>query len=89
MFSFLKGIMARIKLNAPSNLVANGLNINSIQLHWVSNSSGAEKKFQVERSLFPNRRFNRIARLPRNTTNYTDVGLEPDITYYYRIKALA
>ena len=81
--------MGRTKLNAPSNLIANGLDIDSIQLAWVSNSDELENKFQIERSEYPNRRFRRVAKVSKGTLSYIDNGLSSDITYYYRIKALA
>ncbi len=72
--------------NAPSDLVATATGCNAIQLNWSDNATN-ETGFVLERSLSPRRGFVAIAMLPANTTFYTNTGLNPSATYYYRLQA--
>lgn len=72
---------------APSGLTAAALPSSSsrIDLAWTDNTT-TEDGFKVERSL-DGVAFTVIATLPPNTQAYTDTGLFPSTTYYYRVKA--
>jgi hypothetical protein len=70
---------------APSNLVATGLDTQSIGLAWLDNSTD-ETGFTVERSP-DGTTWSVLASLPANTTAYTDAGLNPGTTWSYRIRA--
>jgi hypothetical protein len=61
------------------------VSLNQINLTWIDNSD-REWGFLIERRV-NGRRFKVIADVPSNTTYYSDVGLEGNITYEYRIRA--
>ena len=70
----------------PSNLSATALSSSVINLSWNDNSSN-EGEFVIERdtsSSFPS-----PVRMTAwsNSTTFSDTGLSPDTTYYYRVKA--
>lgn len=72
---------------APSNLGANLIAARSIGLVWRDNSTN-ETSFVVERSTsssFANPVT--VATLPANATTFTNGGLQPRTTYFYRVRA--
>ena len=72
---------------APTGLVANNGAGSSIVLNWVDNAS-EEKGFKVERSTTGlDGSWSEIGQVAANTVVYTDAGLSPGSTYYYRVKA--
>ncbi|HET8825966.1 MAG TPA: choice-of-anchor D domain-containing protein [Terriglobales bacterium] len=70
---------------APSNLTATLGGVNTIALRW-SDRSNNEAGFYVERSN-NNVTWLRMAKLPANTTAYTNTGLARRTTYWYRVQA--
>jgi fibronectin type 3 domain-containing protein len=71
---------------APSNLAANGLTSKQVQLTWTRNSIN-EAGFDVERST-DNVTFSQVGLADAATTTFTDSNnLQPNTTYYYRIRA--
>jgi subtilisin family serine protease len=68
----------------PTGLAV-ALDNNNAILTWQDNSN-IETGYIVERKV-DNSNWNVIARLPANTTSYTDNNLTP-ATYYYRVKAV-
>jgi len=72
--------------NAPSNLSTTDVSEDQITLIWVDNSNN-ESGFHIERGTSPTSVFLEIASPPADTTVYTDRGLSPQTTYYYRIRA--
>ena len=70
---------------APSNLSAQGVSSNQINLTWTDNSLG-EIGFKVDRST-DGTNFVQIATPPADSTNYSDVGLTPMKAYFYRVRA--
>ena len=74
-------------LTAPSNLTATAGNASTINLSWTDNAAN-ETNFVLQRSLTSDNGFSTIATLPENTTAYSNSGLKPSTTYYYRIQAL-
>jgi autotransporter-associated beta strand protein len=68
---------------APSDLVAAAIGPFQIELEWIDNSAD-EYLFLLERST-DNVNFVQIAQLSEDTTNYSDSGLTPGGTYYYRV----
>ena len=70
---------------APSNLAATATSASSIKLTWVDNSNN-ESGFKIERST-DNVSFTQIAVASANATTYTDSTVNPNTTYYYRIRA--
>jgi fibronectin type 3 domain-containing protein len=75
-------------LAAPSSLVAvaPALTPNQIDLTWVDNSND-ETGFLVERADSNPGQFDVVATLLPNSTSYSDTGLVPSRTYYYRVVA--
>ncbi|MDN5217502.1 fibronectin type III domain-containing protein [Fulvivirgaceae bacterium BMA12] len=71
---------------APTGLSANVQSYNRVSLSW-NDVAIQEDEYQVERSLDGNT-YSLLATLPFNTTSYEDSGLDPNTTYYYRVKAL-
>ena len=74
---------------APSSLTATAVSTNRINLSWADNSNN-EDGFKVERALdnggSPGT-WAEIAAVGMNVTNYSDTGLPPDRTYWYRVRA--
>jgi hypothetical protein len=71
-------------LGAPNNLTVSTISNMEVKLTWVDNCS-FEGGFRIERNAGPG--FEVITELNANVTQYTDVGLEYDITYTYRVVA--
>ena len=73
---------------APSNLTAQAISSTQIKLSWMDNSTN-ETGFKIERgqgaSLF--RTYAEVATVVANIISYTDSGLVPGTTYYYRLRA--
>lgn len=67
---------------APSLLFAKSATTNQIELAWRDNSNN-ESGFVIERAIL-GRPFGVVARLPGNTTSYTDKGLARKTIYVYR-----
>jgi murein DD-endopeptidase MepM/ murein hydrolase activator NlpD len=70
---------------APTNLQIQSVDCNKISLTWQDNSN-FEKRYKIERKV-EGGNYSQIATVSSNTTSYTDTGLTPGATYYYRIKA--
>ena len=73
-------------VNAPTALNATAISFSQINLEWTDNADN-EENYIIERSLFSNTGFAEIANLPANITIYQDMGLSPNTTYYYKVKA--
>jgi hypothetical protein len=71
---------------APSNLIATAMSSNEIDLNWQDNSSD-EDGFQLERTT--NSDFSTFITITLGTgvQQYSDTGLDPLLTYLYRIRA--
>ena len=72
--------------DAPSGLSATGMSSSQINLTWTDNSSN-ENMFSVERSDDDGATFSQIATVGANVEDYSDTGLAPLATYYYRVMA--
>ena len=70
----------------PSNLVAIAVDDERIDLSWDDNTT-QNTAYQIERSLTSGSGFVVIASIGPNATSYSDLGLTPETTYYYRVKA--
>lgn len=75
--------------NPPSNLDANAVSESQINLTWTDNSNN-ESGFKIERapdaSGSPGS-WTQISTTGADRTSYSDKGLSPDTTYWYRIRA--
>jgi subtilisin family serine protease len=77
--------------SAPTNLTSSAVSYNQINLSW-SDSSTNEDGFRLERcnGISANcldANFTEIPQLGANVTSYSDVGLQGQTTYTYRIRA--
>jgi titin len=79
-FTIVKGIP-----NAPSGLTATAISSTQINLAWTDNSSN-ETGFRLERST-DGTNFVEITTTAPGATSYPNTGLNPGITYYYRVRA--
>ncbi|HEX8423021.1 MAG TPA: metallophosphoesterase, partial [Pyrinomonadaceae bacterium] len=70
---------------APTNLSATTVSTSQIDLAWTNNSTN-EDGFQVEQST-DGVNFTRIATVAPNVNAYSNTGLQPAATYYYRVRA--
>ncbi|MDQ6915143.1 MAG: fibronectin type III domain-containing protein, partial [Actinomycetota bacterium] len=71
---------------APSLLNATAVSSSRIDLQWTDNS-GVEANMVVERDTSSSFASPTVTTLPADTTTYSDTGLSPSTTYYYRVKA--
>jgi hypothetical protein len=71
-------------LDPPSNLVASAVSDSQINLSWADNNS-FEDGFKIER--WNGSSYAQINTVGANVTAYTDSGLAPNTTYYYRVRA--
>ena len=70
---------------APSNLAATAVSSSRINLSWTDVSS--ETGFSIERKTGESGIFAEIAQTGMNSTSYSDTGLSPSTTYFYRVRA--
>lgn len=71
---------------APSNLTARAASSSRIELAWVDNST-SESGFAIERSSDGDT-WREIGTAGRDQTMYLHMGLDPDTSYSYRVRAL-
>ncbi|MBK6264313.1 fibronectin type III domain-containing protein [Marivirga sp. S37H4] len=71
---------------APTQLRASNTTSEQFTLKWEDNSNN-ENGFEIERSLNSNNGFSVIKSTSRNTRSYSDKNLEPNTTYYYKVRA--
>jgi hypothetical protein len=70
---------------APTNPVAKASSNTTIVLTW--NNVVGEQGFKIERSLNNTVNWVQVGTTAANVTSYTDTGLTPNMTYYYRVRA--
>ncbi|MGD0650215.1 MAG: fibronectin type III domain-containing protein [Verrucomicrobiia bacterium] len=71
--------------NAPSALTATPVSSSQINLSWTDNANN-EDGFKIERST-DGTNFTQIATVTTNVTAYSNTGLSPNTTYWYRVRA--
>lgn len=72
--------------SAPTTLTAQALSSTEVRLTWVDTASN-EAGFEVERATRAAGPFALARQLGANTQTWTDSGLQPSTTYYYRVRA--
>jgi titin len=77
--------LAPLPPSAPSGLTATTISSSQINLSWSDNSND-ETSFKIERST-NGINFTQIAVTASNATAFSDSGLAPATTYYYRVRA--
>lgn len=70
----------------PSNLNATAIDALSVDLVWTDNSNN-ELGFQIERASSAGGPWELAGTVGANVTSFTDSGLAPSTTYYYRVSA--
>ncbi|ELR68180.1 Fibronectin, type III domain protein [Fulvivirga imtechensis AK7] len=73
---------------APSDLVAEGISSSEINLGWADNADN-ETGYEIERSLTSGSGYSLVHTTTADVTSYTDSGLSPYTTYFYRIRAVS
>lgn len=68
----------------PSNLSAEAISANQINLSWKDNAT-TEKGFYVYRTIVMD--YIKVVIIGANSTSYKDTGLTPETTYRYRVSA--
>jgi len=71
---------------APSGLTATTVSSSQINLSWTDNSNN-EVGFKIERREGVSGTYSQIATTMANVATYSDMGLTPGTTYYYRVRA--
>jgi transcriptional regulator CtsR/flagellar hook assembly protein FlgD len=75
------------QLNAPSALAATALSATSVRLNWTDNSTD-ETGFVFERKIGLDGTYIQLTNYTTaNAVTFTDTGLLPATTYYYRMRA--
>jgi hypothetical protein len=69
----------------PTDLVARAVSSTQIDLFWTDNS-GDEQGFRIQRSLNGSD-FDEIATVNPNVNTFSNTGLSPNTTYFYRVLA--
>ncbi len=72
--------------STPSGLTATVVNSSRIDLSWTDNSDN-ETNFDIERKIGSSGTWTYLNSVSANVTSYSDMGLTPATTYYYRISA--
>lgn len=71
--------------SAPADVTATALGPRRIRIEWTDPNTN-ELGYLIERSFFADDGFIQIASVAANVEQYTDTGLEPESTYYYRVR---
>ena len=71
--------------NAPSNLVATAFSSSQIDLSWIDNATN-ESNFEIQQSPTGTANWTALTTVAENSTSYSNSGLTPNTTYYYRIR---
>ena len=90
LFGYLNSIILEAyepgTLQAPTDLTAQAVSSNSIQLNWTDNNT-SETGYEVYRSTSSNSGFTKIATTEANSSTSTSTGLSAGTTYYFKVRA--
>jgi Bacterial Ig domain len=73
-------------ISSPTNLVATPISGTEIDLTWEDNSNN-EDAFPIERATSADGPWSEIAIVGANVTSYADTGVQPETSYFYRVRA--
>ena len=71
----------------PTGLIANAVSNQQVNISWTDNAT-TETAYQLFRSTGNNSAYRVLATLPANTTQYTDTACFPNVSYFYRVRAV-
>jgi transcriptional regulator CtsR/regulation of enolase protein 1 (concanavalin A-like superfamily) len=71
---------------APSGLTASSISTTQINLLWTDNSAN-ETGFKIERKTGSGGTYAQIATVGASVSSYSNTGLTPGTTYFYRVRA--
>jgi len=71
---------------APANLTASVVSLTQINLGWTDNSNN-ETGFRIRRKTGANGTYSQIATVGVDVTTFSDTGLSPNTTYYYKVRS--
>ncbi|HWP81242.1 MAG TPA: FG-GAP-like repeat-containing protein [Bacteroidota bacterium] len=78
-----------LAVQPPTNLVVTPISATQMTLTWTDNAIN-ENGYQIERRQGITGNYEALPTLPpANTTSYTDGGLSPGTTYFYRVRAFS
>ncbi len=72
---------------APTQLTATAQGMSQIDIAWIDNATD-ETGYQIERSTSETTGFALMHTTAVNATSYSNTGLNPATTYYYRVRAV-
>ena len=72
--------------SAPSSLTATAASSSQINLAWADNSA-IETGFKIERATSSAGTYTQVATVGTSVKTYSNTGLSPATTYYYRVRA--
>jgi fibronectin type 3 domain-containing protein len=78
-----------LKPNVPTGLSTSNITVNSIKVNWSisSNISTNVSSYIIYRCLTDTGEYNQIGTVSQYNFDYTDKNLDPETTYYYKVKA--
>jgi predicted esterase/chitodextrinase len=74
-------------LTVPASPSATAISANSVQLFWTDNTPN-ETGFEIYRATNASGPYNFFKLVNAGTISYTDTGLSPATTYYYKLRAV-
>jgi hypothetical protein len=81
-------VTASIKPGTPTGVTATAQSSSSISISWAAPSSdGTLTGYNIWRSTSDSSGYTEIDTVTASTTSYTDIGLSPATTYYYKVDA--
>src|SRR5262245_17213357 len=72
--------------SAPTTLTATSSTTARVDLTWIDTANN-ESEFRIERSDDGGTTYVQVGTAPANSLGYSDLGLLPNITYFYRVAA--
>lgn len=78
--------LPRLPPEAPTHLVIKDIYQGKVHLQWQDNSDN-ERTFRIEMSIGDNQNFKQITTTHFDVEDYVVSGLEPNKTYYFRVRA--
>jgi uncharacterized delta-60 repeat protein len=72
---------------APTDLLVSPVSGTEMKITWSDNSTN-ETGFEIFRSQANNTSFAKIATTAANATSFMDTGLQPEVSYFYKVRAI-